>query len=615
MKFLKDNLQYFLFWMLFFSSDRLFSLLYHFSKTKQLSFRDCIGAFVHGWRMDAAASAYIVVIPFFLLLLRYWSANKWIQKAIFVYTYIALLCCVVLCITDRGTFAHWGFRLDATPLQFIDTPTEMLASLTTFELYSAFIGGILLWLFWCWGAKKVLHFQELPTLIFRKKILVSLGQLCLFPLLFLFMRGGWQLLPMNSSLVYFTNSQYANQSAINPIWSFFHGVSHLESYEKENPYQYFPLEEAQKLAAPMLPLPIDSADFSILRTPNPNVIIIIWESLTAKIFAPLEGEPNVTPNLEAIANEGLLFTNMYANGNRSDKGLPAICSAYPSQPKQSIMTINSKMLKLPHLSHSFNENGYKSSFYYGGDLNFGNMYAYYNDGAYNPIIGKKAFQPKDMNKKWGASDGAVVRRFLNDTPDNSERFFKVLFTLSSHEPFDVPMKARFEGNDENTKFKNAHAYTDSCVGALIREAKRKKWWDNTLIVIVADHGHQLPDYQLFGFEKPENFHIPMIFTGGALKLKGKQPTFGNQSDLAATLLHQLHWSSQKFRFSKDLFSAQQPHFTHYIFNEGFGYLDPQHTIVYKHDYDEFMLKEELNTEKDDQAKAYLQVLFQDFIEK
>lgn len=167
---------------------------------------------------------------------------------------------------------------------------------------------------------------------------------------------------MNASLVYFSDNIYANQSAINPVWNFFYAVSVRSAYTKVNPYNYFSSEKAIQLCGSMMPIDQDSADISILKIKEPNVIVLIWESFTAKMFAPLGGERGIIPNMEAIANEGLLFTNIYANGNRSDKGLPAIGSAYPSQPAQSIAFLTGKMLKLPNISQSFNRNGYSSSF-------------------------------------------------------------------------------------------------------------------------------------------------------------------------------------------------------------------------------------------------------------
>lgn len=216
------------------------------------------------------------------------------------------------------------------------------------------------------------------------------------------------------------------------------------------------------------------------------------------------------------------------------------------------------------------------------------MYAYYNYGGYSPIVGKSAFAEKELSKKWGGNDGAVVRRFLDETPDGSHRFFKTLFTLSSHEPFEVPMRSIYYGEDEDSKFRNAIAYTDSCLGAFVREAKQKKWWDSTLVIIVADYGTIFPRSGNISYEMPENFHIPLILTGGALSLKGKIESYGNQTDIAATLLHQMGWSSSDFKFSRDLFNRNQKHFAHYVFTEGFGYADQQGVAVYKHDAQKYI---------------------------
>lgn len=612
---IRNQIAYLLFWIGYFTFDRIFSLLYHFSKTKLLSFSDIIGAFWNGWRMDASMSAYLCIFPFFLLLLHsFLNCNKWILHILWAYTSILLIICIGLCIVDRGIFAHWGYRLDASPLQFIETPHEMLASLTNFELFLALGVGISFCVIWIKLAQKSIYKHLIKNPLNNKKILSAVFQLFLLPLILILCRGGLQQLPMNSSLVYFSENQYANQSAINPVWNFCYAVAHADAYKKENPYNYFSKEELNILVNTLMPK-AETCDSLILNNIRPNVIILIWESLTAKIVEPLGGEKNITPNLSRITKEGLLFTNFYANGNRSDKGLPAIGSAYPSQPASSIALVPNKMLKLPHLSIPFVENGYQTAFYYGGDLNFGNMYAYYNNGKYKKIVGKPAFQAKDMNKKWGASDGAVLQRLLEETPDNDTLFFKVLFTLSSHEPFDVPMKSKFEATDWDNKFRNAHAYTDSCIGSFISQAKNKKWWPNTLIIILADHGHPLPESSNLGFDMPGSFHIPMVFTGGALKKLGKCHTFGNQTDLAATLLHQLGWKSNQFPFSRDLFAEKEPHFAHYVFKEGLGYLDEEATIVYKHDFNDMRFRKNASDIKIKKAKAYLQKTYQDFIEK
>lgn len=617
-KAVRHSILYFSFWMVYFGIDRAFSLVYHFNKTLAVSASDLIGTFTHGARMDASASAYLSVIPFLCLIFNQFRKITFVHVILSAYTYFIVALCTVLCLIDRGIFDHWGYRLDATPLQFIATPNEMLASLSLTEKFIAFGFGTVWIGFWCYLVKRfVLNPIRQST---SNSWSGAMLQFLFTVLLFFPIRGGLQLIPMNTSLVYFSNSQYANQTAVNPIWNFGYSVSKKASYEKENPYAFFDKQTANTLVKALLPnTDADSADVNILNTAitKPNVIVIIWESLTAKNFAPLGGRTGILPELEQIAKEGLLFTNIYANGNRSDKGLIAIGSAYPAQTTQSIAFLTNKVLKLPHISHEFNAKGYQSSFYYGGDLNFGNMWAYYNQGAYQPIIGKKDFEQKDMNKKWGASDAAVFNKLLADTPDDNAPFFKMLFTLSSHEPFDVPNFQRIQGADEDAKFWNAHAYTDSCLGTFIRTAKTRRWWDNTLIVIVADHGTTMPRIDKLDYDAAANYHIPLIFTGGALRQKGQQnSTYGVQNDVVATILHQLSWSSKRFPYSRDLFSKQQPHFAHYVFNDGFGYLDASGCqLLYKNENQSFVINQKADSIQRARGLAYLQYTFQDFIDK
>ena len=99
----------------------------------------------------------------------------------------------------------------------------------------------------------------------------------------------------------------------------------------------------------------------------------------------------------------------------------------------------------------------------------------------------------------------VLNRFFENIKHEQQPFFATLFTLSSHEPYDVPMVPTFKGNDETTKFKNSVAYTDSCIGVFINRLKKDPLWQNTFIVFVADHGHPLPGHDRN--DLPSKFHI------------------------------------------------------------------------------------------------------------
>jgi phosphoglycerol transferase MdoB-like AlkP superfamily enzyme len=116
----------------------------------------------------------------------------------------------------------------------------------------------------------------------------------------------------------------------------------------------------------------------------------------------------VLPELGKIADEGILFRNCFASGDRSDKGLIAILSAFPAQPTASVMTMPKKTAHLPILSQDFKKQGYRTAWYYGGEPEFANIKSYMLAGEFDQLITKENFDPKDMNSKWGAHDHVVL---------------------------------------------------------------------------------------------------------------------------------------------------------------------------------------------------------------
>lgn len=298
----------------------------------------------------------------------------------------------------------------------------------------------------------------------------------------------------------------------------------------------------------------------------------------------LGGEPGVTPHLDSLTHEGVFFDRLYASGDRSAQGLVAILSGFPTLPHVQIMNTPNKAAKLAALSRNFDEAGYATSFYYGGELAFANIKAYLIDAGFGHIVGEDAFAPADRNSKWGAHDHVVLARLLADAGTASRPFFSTIFTLSSHEPFEVPMEPVFPGDDEESMFLNAHAYTDRSIGAFIRAAEREPWWDSTLVVIVADHGHPLPRLRPGGGDDASTrYHIPMLWLGGALAVRDTViHTIGSQTDLAPTLLAELHLPHHSYRWGRDLLTGDSDalSFAYFSYHDGFGFIDPRGRLVY-----------------------------------
>jgi phosphoglycerol transferase MdoB-like AlkP superfamily enzyme len=292
----------------------------------------------------------------------------------------------------------------------------------------------------------------------------------------------------------------------------------------------------------------------------------------------------------------------------------AILSGYPAQPTTSIIKIPKKTISLPSLPGEFHKRGWYTSFYYGGETEFANMKSYFLQQGFDKIIDRNDFDEADMNSKWGAHDHVVLNRLLLDLDHQKQPFFTTLFTLSSHEPFEVPVKTAIEGKDPEHLFLNAHHYTDASIGDFIKKAKSKPWWKNTLLIIIADHGHPLPETDK---SKPAEFHIPMLWLGGALEKPGTRiDTLCSQTDLPATLLNQLHMPSRDFTWSNDIFKKDRQAFAYFAFNNGLGWIKPQGFLIRDNIGGNIIeRKGTLNATQEATGKAYLQASYTDYLRR
>ena len=225
--------------------------------------------------------------------------------------------------------------------------------------------------------------------------------------------------------------------------------------------------------------------FQVLKTDRPNVVLVLLESFSAQVVGALGGEP-VTPNLDAVAKEGILFSNIYAVSDRSDKGIVATMAGYQVLPSYSIIQYPAKSQSLSFMPQKMKEAGYKNLTYiYGGDIGFKGMNSFVTLSGFEKVITIDDFPSSVRETKWGVHDEHTFKKLAEEMEQSStdEPYFKFYFTLSSHEPFDVPMDKLYDD-----PYINSIAYTDKCLGDFIKEVKNKNLWDNTLFVFIADHG-------------------------------------------------------------------------------------------------------------------------------
>lgn len=603
-------ISYFLYWILFFIAAKFAFLLYHLHLTETLSADETFKVFLYGLRMDASFTGYICIFPFLLFLIQRLAVRFSVKKIIRVYTYILVVIISFLIVADLELYNAWGFRMDATPLQYFKTPREMAATVSTAPVF------LLLLIFILFASLFIFIYRRYFDFFIgfdqkRFRLADVLISCFLFAFLFVPIRGGIQKIPMIISDAYFSEKIYADHAAINLPWNIMFSI--LNRNDTQNPFEYFSIEKSKNLVDSLYdtgPKRIPS----ILSVNKPNIIIIILESFTAKWVGCLGGVPHVTPNLDSIAAHGLLFTNIYAAGDRSEKGQVAVLSGYPNQAINSIVKTPTKTINLPSINQALETIGYHSSYTYGGELEFANIKSYLINIKMDKLTDKYSFPISERTTSWGVHDQYVLSEFYKDIHTKKQPFFATLFTLSSHEPYDVPMKPHFKGNDQTTLFKNSVYYTDSIVGDFMNRLKKDPLWNNTLVVFVADHGHPLPGHD--PNDRPSKFHIPLIFSGGALKKKGRVNTIGSQTDIATTILDQLHLSTGKFSWGKDLLDSSAGSFAFYCFNNGFGFVTPKGTETMDNVSKKPIYKTPgFDTSQIKFGKAYMELSYQNYLDR
>lgn len=436
---------------------------------------------------------------------------------------------------------------------------------------------------------------------------------------FLLIRGGLGGSPITQSMAYFSKDQLLNNAAVNTEWNLLSSVL-ATKMTKVNPYLYLNSKEAENNVKDLYTSAKDTT-INILHTKRPNVVLVILESFTADLTKTLGNEDGITPHFDTLINKGVLFSQIYSSGNRTDKGLIATLAGFPTLGAGSIVKWPEKMQKIPAISQSLFKAGYKTSFFYGGESEFDNYKAFILSHDYQKLVDKNNFEGNDMKTKWGKFDELVFARQLSELNKEQQPFFSTLLTLTNHEPFEVPGTSKFGRADNIANFKSTAYYTDSCINAFLTNAKKQAWYKNTLFVFVADHGHLLPKNS-FDISTPQRYHIPLLFYGDVIKEEFRGRKFndvGSQTDLAVTLLTQLDLPSEQFVWSKNLLNPYHKPFAFFSWDNGMGFIDNQQCVTFDNTGKMVLYnsddKDAAQTSKTlTHGKAYLQSVYRQFIE-
>ncbi len=584
----------------------------------------------HSLPHHLTVAGYVMALPLVVELIRIWFPGRWHGRFMTIYMGVLTVPLLMGWFVNVILYGYWGICLDSTALIYLqDNPKDALAESPLWAvLLLLLLMACAVWLVvrimqWMYAPKQEMrriHPNEKRRNV-RRDSWLTMAALLLCGLDFVAIRGGITTSTQNPGRAYFSTEMPLNHAAVNPVFNFLYSLGKKEDFSKQ--YRFMTAEEAVVAMEELQRATTSGQKTSerLLTTARPNILLILFESFSGAACHALteDADPTWMPAVNSMYAEGLGFTRFYANSFRTDRGVASVLASYPGQPTNSVMKDQGKCDNLQYLSKRLGEEGYQLQFIHGGDVNFTNMQGFLRAGNIMNIVGDTDFPIADRLSKWGVPDHLMfdyVHEQLEQSNREDAPFFKVFLTLSSHEPFDVPF------HHFDNEYINSVAYTDSCFGAFINGVKADTaLWNNLLIVGLPDHCFaKFPE----GIQQhdPLRYHIPMFWTGGALRLP--QDSLGNdvhvmdvlgqQTDLSATLLGQLGIAHDDFNFSKDLFDPTAPHYAFYSFSDGFGLITDSCSYV----QDNKQNGVGLMPGTDDPAgkaerwgKAYLQTLYDD----
>ncbi len=608
----------FLFWMLTFAVSRLvFILFYHqMMSAEHISFFEKLSVFYHALKLDFATASYLMIIPVFLLILQLMLKFKILEKINKIYTTILVLLYSFISAGEIGLYGEWKIKLNVKALYYLQNPSEVINSAenSSIVFLSLFVILFTVGLFWVYN--RFFFLSIVPS--GKLRWLYAAILLLLSPFLVLGMRGGFQQIPINQSEVYFSKKLILNHAATNNAFNLY--ISVIENYKnlEKNPYKFYPTDEAEKTVAEIYHQKNDST-IKILNTTKPNVVLFLMESWSADLIESLGGEPGITPEFHKLEKEGILFDNVLSSGARSEQAMASVFAGFPAHPITSITVQPDKHPNLPSLIHRLNDVGYHTSFYFGGQLIYGNIrsYIYYN--AFDKVMEGDDFKDNNIIRgKLGVHDEFTMGKLLQDLNKEREPFFAALFTLSSHSPYDQPMEDIFDWGENENKYINSAFYSDQSLGDFFRKAKSEPWYENTLFIVVADHSHN--SYRNWSFHTGEYHKVPMLWLGGALDsaYRGKRwHKPASQVDIPASLLAQINLDNDEFHWSKNLFDPFAPDFKYFGFDNGLIWIEPGGSFSYDTDLESYYWAKPENNPPSNierRGKSFLQVLYQEYLD-
>lgn len=614
----RDAFLLLVFWIVCFDIHRIFFSIHHFGKLNEVGLGEWFLSFIYSFRLDLGTAAALSIVPFLFRILQYYSPQTIWRKSFRISLLFFIALTSLIEAGEIVAYGEWNHKLTSRVFMHLAHPDEVARTANYSMIFWYILYAIVLFVIYYFLSK--LFFQKTPSKKVEhssglKWIILPVTYLACVFLFFIFLRGGFQPVPLNINAASYSNKAIANDISINPLYFF--GKSYL-LYNRSEIDAFIPkvnTETAQKTVTQWYAYPKEHDNY-FLKNYRPNVVFIILEGWSANAIGTYGMNKGATPNFDKLAQKGLLFTNIYATGTTSEIGNSSIFSGHYTLPEVSISMQPEKHRKLHCINEDMEAWNYHSSYIFSGDLKYGNIGGYFMDHGFD-VVKDEADFPSDLPRgKLNFFDRDLYKFLIQEINSNKKPFLQCAFTGSTHAPYDQPKGKGKQFTGEEADFMNSLVYADECLGEFIQNCKKQPWYKNTLFVFVADHGHAAPGIVDPG--KGKYYHVPLLFYGEPIKktYRGKRmDVIGSQADIAATLIYQMKGDISRYPYSKDLMNPQVPQFAFHSIIRGYGWATQKGNFSY---YMEQKILGDNTYSSDDLKKEqqncsyFINVLYQDY---
>lgn len=463
---------------------------------------------------------------------------------------------------ELGTIPYidqYDSRPDFIYVEYLKYPREIFSMLLTsyavliaVAAFATLASALLVWRMTRSASRVSLH-KRFPGVLLLTPVLAVL--------MFAMIRSTLDHHPANPSSVAFTTDSMVNQLPLNSPYTLIYAIYEQYRDSKGGVAHYGKMDENK-----VLNIVVDSAGLAgqvDLQSDTPtmhnqtatrrldrplNLVIILEESLGSEFVGRLGGK-NLTPNLDALADEGIWFERLYATGTRSVRGIEAIISGFPPTSKRSTVKLTETQKNFFTIANVLEKQDYQTSFIYGGSAHFDNMRRFFMNNGFQTVIDQKDFENPQFTATWGVSDEDLflkAHEYFNGMGD--QPFFSLVFSSSNHKPFEIPTGKVDNRTGPDGPRDMAVAYADYALGKFLTMARASNYWDNTVFLVVSDHNSRVKGAHLIPVE---HFHIPGVILGGDIKPR-LVPGITSQIDLLPTLLSLMGVDSRHPAIGRDL---------------------------------------------------------------